>query len=133
MTSYQLERKYKTSEARREYAKQYKRNNAEQCKIQRKKQYAKNPTYFRDKRNEYRKMAREIIQQQKEGKACVFCGIADPRVLDFHHLDHSTKSGSIGGAASAGWGIKRLLQEIAKCEIVCANCHRILHWNELKG
>ncbi len=132
-----MTKEYKTSEAKREYAKQYYYDNIERHKTQRsaraKRQYAENPAYFNERNAERRKMLTDIIQQQKVGKSCTQCGISDPRMLDFHHLDSSTKGGNIAKAVGQNWSVKRLLQEIAKCETVCANCHRILHWEERNG
>jgi Zn finger protein HypA/HybF involved in hydrogenase expression len=57
---------------------------------------------------------------------CVDCGNADIRVLDFDHQDPSVKEFNIGCD-----GLNRrtalLLLEIKKCDIRCANCHRIKH------
>ena len=52
---------------------------------------------------------------------CVDCGERDPVVLEFDHL--RDKSFSIGfGLTQRRW--QRILEEIDKCEVVCANCHR---------
>ena len=52
---------------------------------------------------------------------CVDCGESDPVVLEFDHLD--SKLFDIGAALSSRrW--QDILDEIAKCEVVCANCHR---------
>jgi hypothetical protein len=52
---------------------------------------------------------------------CVDCGEADPVVLEFDHL--RDKEFGIGkGFRDRGW--KSVLDEMAKCEVVCANCHR---------
>jgi hypothetical protein len=52
---------------------------------------------------------------------CVDCGEADPIVLEFDHL--RDKSFAIGPKlAQTIW--QRILAEIDKCEVVCANCHR---------
>ncbi len=52
---------------------------------------------------------------------CVDCGEADPVVLEFDHL--RAKSFAIGPKlAQTSW--QRILAEIDKCEVVCANCHR---------
>ncbi len=59
---------------------------------------------------------------------CRRCGNADRRVLDFHHLRDKVKEVSV--LAHTGCSKKRLLEEIEKCEVLCANCHRILHWEE---
>src|SRR5690242_6245481 len=54
---------------------------------------------------------------------CVDCGEGDPRVLEFDHV-RGPKCGNIGDlvARPAAWD--RILSEIAKCEVRCANCHR---------
>jgi hypothetical protein len=52
---------------------------------------------------------------------CVDCGEADPLVLEFDHL--RDKSFEIAaGIIDHSWA--RILAEIEKCEVVCANCHR---------
>jgi hypothetical protein len=53
---------------------------------------------------------------------CIDCGEADLRVLDFDHVGE--KRGSIGNLARWGASIERLRQEVAQCEVRCANCHR---------
>ena len=53
---------------------------------------------------------------------CVDCGIADIRVLHFDHRDRSQKAGPIGHFYGSR---KKLLAEIAKCDVRCANCHMI--------
>lgn len=59
-------------------------------------------------------------------KSCVDCGIEDSRVLEFDHLPEFEKSFEISRALSGStrsW--QSILNEINKCEVVCANCHRI--------
>jgi hypothetical protein len=54
---------------------------------------------------------------------CTDCGETDPIVLEFDHLDAEAKSFDIGQALSyRNW--KSILEEMEKCEVVCANCHR---------
>lgn len=55
---------------------------------------------------------------------CVDCGINNPIVLDFDHKDPSEKIQTVSLLIRAGrYGA--MLKEIAKCEIVCSNCHRL--------
>lgn len=54
---------------------------------------------------------------------CVDCGEKDPVVLDFDHV-RGMKDRAIGLLIRRGSSVKRLMDEIAKCEIRCANCHR---------
>jgi len=54
---------------------------------------------------------------------CTDCGETDAVVLEFDHLDATAKSFDIGQALSyRNW--QSILEEIDKCEVVCANCHR---------
>ena len=49
------------------------------------------------------------------------CGENDPLVLTFDHL--KDKKFNIGSAIGSGYSIKRIESEIAKCQVMCANCH----------
>ena len=52
---------------------------------------------------------------------CADCGESDPMVLEFDHL--GDKLFNIAqGVRDRGWQV--FLDEIAKCDVVCANCHR---------
>jgi hypothetical protein len=55
---------------------------------------------------------------------CIDCGETDPIVLQFDHRDGTTKVDAVGTMLNrASWGA--LLSEIAKCDVRCANCHRL--------
>lgn len=51
------------------------------------------------------------------------CGISDWRVLEFAHRDRKSKRLNIADATK--YSLKTAKEEIAKCDIVCANCHNI--------
>lgn len=56
---------------------------------------------------------------------CADCGENfPPHVMDFDHREPSTKSFNLGGSTAMLKSRAALLEEIAKCDIVCANCHR---------
>jgi len=60
-------------------------------------------------------------------KECERCGFSeDVTALDFHHL-RDDKVGSVAALAHRGWGKEKLKAEMEKCQILCANCHRIVH------
>ena len=59
-----------------------------------------------------------------KGSVCVDCGGTFPHVcMGFDHVDPLTKSFSIG--AAMGRSLEILKTEADKCDLVCANCHRI--------
>lgn len=56
--------------------------------------------------------------------ACVVCGEQDCVVLEFNHLDPAAKLANIGEIATRGYAWALVAEEIAKCEVLCANCHQ---------
>lgn len=71
-----------------------------------------------------RKTLRAIIQDAK-ARPCVDCGVQyPPYVMDFDHRDPSGKSASVGEMVGRT-SLARMVAEIAKCDVVCANCHRV--------
>ena len=67
------------------------------------------------------------LQEYKKQLACEICGEMHPACLDFHHKDPTTKERDISRMARANFAIKRMKEEIDKCQVLCANCHRKLH------
>lgn len=61
----------------------------------------------------------------KQGMKCFDCGNKDPRVFEFDHLPEFEKSKDISAMVRDGHSWESIRAEIAKCDIVCANCHRI--------
>ena len=72
---------------------------------------------------EFEKRRQILLNARANG--CKTCDEKDPACLDFHHRDPNTKEGHIGEFRK--FGMKRLLAEIAKCDVLCANCHRKHH------
>lgn len=64
----------------------------------------------------------------KARSGCIKCGEKDIRCLEFHHRDRSQKVAGV--TALCGWGWKRLADEVAKCDVLCANCHCKAHADE---
>lgn len=77
------------------------------------------------KRNRDRRQ-RELASWYEELKSklvCVRCGESHPACVQFHHDDPSTKELSVADALRRRHSRARMLQEIAKCTVLCANCH----------
>lgn len=79
-----------------------------------------------DVKNSRRREIRAFIQGYKFALGCKYCSERDPNTLDFNHLDPSLKYKAIADGVRDGWGKKKLMEEIKKCELVCSNCHRKL-------
>jgi hypothetical protein len=67
---------------------------------------------------------RRRIADYLSAHSCVDCGCADVRVLEFDHV-HGEKSGNIARMVGEGYSWATIEAEIVKCEVRCANCHRI--------
>lgn len=65
---------------------------------------------------------RALLMNLRRGGACRLCGEDDPVVLDFHHLDPAAKAFTVGGRTRRS--VSAVAAEVAKCALVCANCHR---------
>lgn len=72
----------------------------------------------------YRNRNRKFINSLK--KKCFDCNRKYPSyVLDFDHRDPKLKSFMISHAVERAYSLEVIKSEIAKCDLVCANCHRI--------
>jgi hypothetical protein len=97
---------------------------------------AENPEY-RKRRNEYSRDNRparalewkEWFFDYKKNLACMECGANHPAVLDFHHTDPSQKIADIAKMVAQLLSKDTIKKEIDKCVVLCANCHRVQHWN----
>jgi hypothetical protein len=66
----------------------------------------------------------EWYRNLKKSMACSKCPESDYRCLDFHHRDPSEKYKDVSVLVNTGCSKERILEEITKCDILCANCHR---------
>lgn len=78
----------------------------------------------------YREMAREYVFQYLLEHPCSSCGESDPRVLEFHH--EGNKEAEVSRLMGRGASLDALKAEIAKCVVMCANCHRRITADERK-
>lgn len=96
------------------------------CKFCKKIQGAQ---YFQDTKGHHKNLnkkrkrkIRQYILDYLKFHSCVDCGETDPIVLEFDHI--SNKIMEISDMVRWGYSIPKIEQEIDKCEIRCANCHR---------
>ncbi len=79
---------------------------------------------YKDTNQRKRARNRQFLCTYLSDKCCSDCGNKDWRVLEFDHV-RGTKIKSIADMVGYGFSVERILEEIAKCDIRCANCHRI--------
>lgn len=92
---------------------------------------ANKQTQIKRSREQKKRMAKYIWELKFAGK-CDRCPEDHAACLDFHHIDPSTKLFCIGDW-QARMGMNQLKAEVAKCILLCSNCHRKLHYNLRAG
>ena len=73
---------------------------------------------------------RAWVNEVKCTRGCSRCDETDPTCLDFHHPDPENKRMAITRMVTFGYGKESLREEMDKCEVLCANCHRKEHYEE---
>lgn len=92
--------------------------------------YQKNKDKYRQALNDRRRKRTAWFLELKSKLACVKCGESHPACLSFHHRDPVEKVKDVGDMVNFAFAEKTILEEIAKCDPMCENCHRKLHWDE---
>lgn len=89
------------------------------------KNKAKHISYVRNRD----KKIKDWLKDYKKSLRCEVCGENHPACLDFHHINPKEKEFALG-RVNKFLSIKMLQNEIAKCRVLCSNCHRKIYWNE---
>lgn len=88
--------------------------------------YEKNKPRYLKKMRDRAKSLKVLVDEFKADKPCADCKeVYPPYVMDFDHLDATNKRFCISLIVSQGRTLNILNEEMAKCELVCSNCHRI--------
>ena len=104
------------------------------------KKYMREVWYPRNKKkhigyiNNIKNKIIDYVLDYKKRSKCLDCGLKGfqhPEVLDFDHINDD-KEFNISEFRRHTSGFNKVKKEISKCEIVCANCHRIRTANRKK-
>ncbi len=88
--------------------------------------YENNKKYYLDRNARLRQEKRRWLVAYKESRGCMDCHRNYPAcVLDLDHRNPKEKSSEVTFLVNRGWAA--LKAEVEKCDVVCANCHRIRH------
>lgn len=90
---------------------------------ERKDQYAKNPQIAKNRLQQIRDRNRQFIWDFYSAHPCVDCEESDPLILELDHV-RGEKAANVSQLVHNTRSLKVIEDEIAKCEVVCANCHR---------
>ena len=107
---------FKDRDKQRAAGRKYQQNNSEKYKI------------YLVKRREKSKFLFKVLLKDM---TCCVCPENKISTFDFHHLDPSQKEENIGDAKKKLWLGQGLIEEICKCAVLCANCHRKFHADDL--
>jgi len=92
------------------------------------KHYEKNKDLIKERtkvRNKaQRKRNKDFVDRIKRMYDCIDCGESNPVVLEFDHVS-GEKRGNISDMSRQSYSIETIKDEIRKCELRCANCHRL--------
>jgi len=98
-------------------------------KLQSRKHYEANKEEVRLKTKTTKAKEKKEWFAYKASLKCTNCGFSHVAALDFHHEDPSTKEGNVHKFIADG-RFAKAYEEVKKCIVLCANCHRIHHHEE---
>ena len=79
----------------------------------------------------WRRFARRLLLIQEHGGHCVKCRSDNPLLLQFDHIDPSTKT-KVNGVkvrqSICNGDLKRMRELAVGCQLLCANCHSLKTW-----
>lgn len=74
---------------------------------------------------------KKISLIELKGNKCKECGVEhngkNASMFDFHHIDPKEKKFNLGLNSLQNIAFSKCLEEVEKCELLCSNCHRLLH------
>ncbi len=101
-----------------------KKSKCKDCRrIYKREKYQSNPQIYREAKKKARDKLRYRIYQYLQLSACIDCGESNPVVLEFDHIGE--KNFDVSRAVNSCFSWTKIYLEIQKCEVRCANCHRI--------
>lgn len=91
--------------------------------------YARNKDAIKKKVAIQRRAYKAQWAEFKKTLSCLECGQNHPATLDFHHVNPHESDNKVHKLLASG-AYSKAREEIKKCIVLCANCHRIYHYNE---
>lgn len=95
--------------------------------------YAQNGANRKKQVAERRRKLKQRYSAYKATLKCGQCGLSGEEnawALEFHHRERQEKTCTVSHLVTSGYGWERIQEEIDKCIVSCANCHRKEHYEE---
>lgn len=83
-----------------------------------------------EKRHKRQEEMKTWYREYKTTIRCIRCGENAPACLQFHHRNRDEKKINIATYVFQASSLERFIQELNKCDVLCANCHLIEHCQE---
>lgn len=75
-----------------------------------------------------------IVKEYRNSRGCARCPERHPATLDLHHREGEEKHPRMRTSYGRGYWLhlsfEDIIIELAKCDVLCANCHRKHHYEE---
>jgi hypothetical protein len=113
-------------EAKAEYARAYRVENRDEICAKDTAHYQANKDTLRTARLKFG-LSVKLKCVEYKGAKCIACGYDNPLALTFHHRNVADKEYEVAKKVSNSWSFDRLRPELDKCDLLCANCHIIVH------
>lgn len=105
----------------------------EKQKAAQRRYYDENKARYAAANKDRRNKLRQAIDAAKTGVPCMDCDIVyPPYIMDFDHRPGEVKLSNVSMLMNFA-SVEALMAEVAKCDIVCANCHRHRTWMRKQG
>lgn len=88
--------------------------------------YIKDSSLIKQRNTLLKAKLASLVEDFRSINPCKICAEGDTSCLDFHHINPADKDRTISELIQMK-NEKRLMAEIKKCVVLCANCHRKLH------
>jgi hypothetical protein len=100
-------------------------------KIYIRKHYKRNKKKYLENLSNRKNELKEWFNEIRSKMSCKICGEDRWWVLDFHHREN--KKESVPLLVHKGASKHTIVEEMSKCDVLCSNCHRDLHYRERKA
>ena len=94
--------------------------------------YSKNKDSEKEHVKKRKNQLKKWFRGYKRNMFCSICLEKHPAIIEFHHKNPHKKEKNIGLMVNDGFSKKKILEEIKKCQVLCANCHRKKHYKNNK-